>query len=139
MTGQVGRAFVKAGRWARWAADVRVGAFVGLLVPPLERPPRVELVPEVVEALDLLLGAGVVSELGNGLSLGEPTLSLEDGAESGDVLSGGDRNGVGDGVLDLPVNRVELSPSIKAGERLVGCRDGQRAHSVSDRIEGSRE
>lgn len=64
--------------------DALVRALVDLLVVPLERAPRVEVVPEVVEALDLLLGRGVGAERGDGLLLGEATLELKDGAEGGD-------------------------------------------------------
>lgn len=46
----------------------------------LERAPRVEAVPEVVEVLDLLLGGVLVTEPGDGLGLGEAALGLEDGA-----------------------------------------------------------
>lgn len=46
----------------------------------LERAPRVEAVPEVVEGLDLLLGGVLVTEPGDGLGLGEAALGLEDGA-----------------------------------------------------------
>jgi hypothetical protein len=49
-----------------------------ILVEVLEGPPAVEVVPEVVEVLDLLLGALVVAELGHGLVVGETALSLED-------------------------------------------------------------
>jgi hypothetical protein len=50
-----------------------------ILVLVLERPPRVEAVPEVVEVLDLLLGGVLVTEPGDGLGLGEAALGLEDG------------------------------------------------------------
>lgn len=46
----------------------------------LERTPRVKAVPEVVEVLDLLLGGVLVTELWDGLDLGEAALGLEDGA-----------------------------------------------------------
>lgn len=46
----------------------------------LERAPRVEAVPEVVEVLDLLLGGVLVTEPGDGLGLGEAALGLEDRA-----------------------------------------------------------
>jgi len=48
-----------------------------ILIKVLECTPAVEVVPEVVEILDLLLGAVLVTELGNGLLNGETTLSLE--------------------------------------------------------------
>lgn len=49
-----------------------------VLVQVLERPPAVEVVPEVVELLDLLLGGVGVAELRHGLDLGEAALGLED-------------------------------------------------------------
>lgn len=49
-----------------------------VLVEVLERPPAVEVVPEVVEVLNLLLCGVGVAELRHGLDLGETTLSLED-------------------------------------------------------------
>lgn len=51
-----------------------------ILVLVLERAPRVEAVPEVVEGLDLLLGGVLVTEPWDGLGLGEAALGLEDGA-----------------------------------------------------------
>lgn len=49
-----------------------------VLVEVLERPPAVEVVPEVVELLDLLLGGVGIAELRHGLDLGEAALGLED-------------------------------------------------------------
>lgn len=49
-----------------------------VLVEVLESPPAVEVVPEVVELLDLLLGGVGVAELRYRLNLGETALGLED-------------------------------------------------------------
>jgi len=51
-----------------------------ILVEVLESSPRVEVVEEVVKVLDVLAGAVLVTELGDGLDLAEATLGLEDGA-----------------------------------------------------------
>lgn len=51
-----------------------------ILILVLERAPRVEAVPEVVEGLDLLLGGVLVTEPWDGLGLREAALGLEDGA-----------------------------------------------------------
>lgn len=49
-----------------------------VLVQVLERPPAVEVVPEIVEFLNLLLGGIGVTELRHWLDLGESALGLED-------------------------------------------------------------
>lgn len=48
-----------------------------VLVEVLKGPPAVEVVPEVVELLDALLGGVGVAQLGYGLDLGEAALGLE--------------------------------------------------------------
>ena len=50
-----------------------------ILVEVLECTPAVEVVPEVVEVVDLGLGAVLVTELGDGLLHGETALGLVDG------------------------------------------------------------
>lgn len=58
-----------------------VAALVDLLVEVLETPPAVEVVPKVIERLDLLLRIVVGAEHGDGLLLAEAGLALKDGAE----------------------------------------------------------
>jgi hypothetical protein len=101
--------------------DIRVGSLIGLFVVPLERPPTVKVVPSIVEALDFLLGSIVASESRHGLSLGESGLSGKDGSDDIAVLVGGDRLELGNLVLDVPVNRVELTSLLGVGESLGGC------------------
>lgn len=101
-------------------SNSRVGTLVDLLVVPLERSPRVKVVPKVVEPFDLLLAGVGTAKLGDGLDLGEPGLSDKDRAKDFGVLVGGDGLGVGDLVLDVPVDRVELSSSLGVGQGLVG-------------------
>jgi hypothetical protein len=99
-------------------------AIIGnVLVEVLKGPPAVEVVPEVVEVLDLLLGALRVSKLGHGLLGGEAALGLEDLAPQlvevtllGLLL--GRRVDLG-GLVD----RVELPPADGVGEDLVGLLD----------------
>ena len=61
--------------------DSRVGSLVNLLVQPLEAPPAVKVVPEVVESFDLLLGGIVVAKAGDRLGLGEARIEVEDVGE----------------------------------------------------------
>lgn len=99
-------------------------AIVGnVLVEVLKGPPAVEVVPEVVEVLDVLLGALRVSKLGHGLLCGEAALGLEDLAPQlvevallGLLL--GRRVDLGS-----LVDRVELPPADGVGEDLVGLLD----------------
>jgi hypothetical protein len=49
-----------------------------ILIKVLESSPAVEVVPEVVKVLDLLLGGIGASKGGDGVSLGEASLGLED-------------------------------------------------------------
>jgi hypothetical protein len=94
-----------------------------ILVEVLEGPPAVEVVPEVVEVLDLLLGALVVAELGDGLVVGETALGLEDFApQLVEVALLSILLGWG---LDLGglVDRVELPAADGVGKDLVGLLD----------------
>ena len=59
----------------------RVRSLVNLLVQPLKAPPAVEVVPEVVESFDLLLGGIVVAKAGDRLGLGEARIKVEDVGE----------------------------------------------------------
>ena len=49
-----------------------------ILVEVLKGSPRVKVVPEVVEVLDVLASAVLIAELGDGLGLAEAALGLED-------------------------------------------------------------
>ena len=103
-----------------YTTDSRVGTLVDLLVVPLERPPRVKVVEEVVESLDLLFAGVGIAKAGDRLGLGESTLSNEDRTEDLGVLIRGDSLGVGDFVLNVPVDRVELTSTLLVGKCLVG-------------------
>jgi hypothetical protein len=87
---------------------------------PLERTPRVKVVPEVVEALDLLLGSVRSAKLGNGEDVGETALADKDGRVRLAVLVGSNLLGVGNVVGNVPVGRVELAALLGVGEVLVG-------------------
>ena len=56
---------------------VRIASLVNLLIQPLETPPRIKVVPEIVEALDLLLGRIDVSKPRDRLDLGETGVEIE--------------------------------------------------------------
>jgi hypothetical protein len=88
---------------------------------PLKAPPRIKVVPEVVEALDFLLARILTAKAGDGLDLGEAGFARKDGREGGTVLASGDGGGVGDRVFDGFVDRVELASALGVGEGLVGC------------------
>jgi hypothetical protein len=64
--------------------DSRIASLVDLLVPHLERPPAVKVVPEVVELFDIVLFGIVVPEAWYGLGLAESGFSGEYGAVGGD-------------------------------------------------------
>jgi hypothetical protein len=94
-----------------------------ILVKVLESSPRVKVVPEVVEVLDVLAGAVLVAELGDGLGLAEAALGLEDVAPEfvevallGLLLARGlDLGGLVDG--------IELAALDGVAEDLVGALD----------------
>lgn len=94
-----------------------------VLVKVLECTPAVKVVPEVVEGLDFVLSAILVTELGNGLLVGETTLSLEDWSpslvEAGllDLLLGGGLN------LGGLVDGVELTTAGGVQQKLGGDLD----------------
>jgi hypothetical protein len=98
-----------------------VGTLVDLLVVPLERSPRIKVVPEVVEPFDLLLARVRSAEFGHGLNFGESRFADEDRAKDLGVFVG--RHGFRRGhlVFDVPVDRVELPSSLVVGEGLVRC------------------
>lgn len=83
---------------------------------PLERTPRVKVVPEVVEALNLSLASVGSTELGDGLDVGETALANKDGAEYLAVLVGRNSLRVRDSVRDVPVDRVELPAALRVRE-----------------------
>lgn len=94
-----------------------------ILIEVLEGSPAVEVVPEVVEVLDVFAGAVLVTELGDGLGLAETTLGLEDVAPKlvevallGLLLAWG---------LDLGglINGIELATLDGVAEDLVGSLD----------------
>jgi len=70
--------------------DIRIRTLIGLFVVPFERPPTVKVVPSIVESFDFLLGSVISTESRHGLSLGEPSLSSENGGDSLAVFLGGD-------------------------------------------------
>jgi hypothetical protein len=70
--------------------NVRVGTLVGLFVVPFETPPTVKVVPSIVESFDFLLGSVISTESRHRLSLGESSLSSENGGNGVAVLFGGD-------------------------------------------------
>jgi hypothetical protein len=94
-----------------------------ILIEVLEGSPRVKVVEEVVEVLDVLAGAVLITELGDGLGLAETTLGLEDGAPQfvevallGGLLAWGlDLGGLVDG--------IELATLDGVAENLVGSLD----------------
>lgn len=94
-----------------------------ILIEVLKGPPRVEVVPEVVEVLDVLAGAVLIAELGDGLSLAEAALGLEDVApQFVEVALLGLLLGWG---LDLGglVDGIELAALDGVAEDLVGALD----------------
>jgi hypothetical protein len=108
-----------------------------ILVEVLERPPAVEVVPEVVEGLDLLLGALRVSELRHGLLGGEAALGLEDFApELVEVALLGILLGRGVDLSSL-VDGVELPPANGVGQDLVGLLDALEELVVLGATSGS--
>lgn len=98
----------------------RVGTLVDLLVVPLETSPRVEVVEEVIEALDVLFGGVEVTELGNGLDFGETAFTSKEGIGLGTELFGRKFLEVGNFVVDVPVDRVELTSTLGVGKGLMG-------------------
>jgi hypothetical protein len=64
--------------------DSRIAPLVDLLVPHLERPPAVKVVPEIVELFHIVLFGIVVPEAWYGLGLAESGFSGEYGAVGGD-------------------------------------------------------
>ena len=101
-----------------------IASLVHLLVKIFEAPPAVEVVPEVVEALDRLLGVVVRAEHRNGLFLAEACLALEDVPESLEegllgVLRLGDL-GCGRNIIfvESGVDGVELTAPLGVGEDL---------------------
>ena len=98
---------------------VTVLVIVGdVLVQVLEGPPAVEVVPEVVEVLDLLLGRVLAAERRDRVDLGEAGLRLEDVApELVEVALGELLLGRGVDVRGL-VDRVELPAADRVEEDL---------------------
>lgn len=94
-----------------------------ILVEVLERSPRIERVPEVVEGLDLFLCAVFLAESGHGLVLAETSLAVKDLVPQF-VESLALRILLGWG-LDVSglVDRVELTTSDGIGEDLGGLLD----------------
>lgn len=71
---------------------------------PLETSPRVKVVEEVVEALDVLFGGVEVTKLGNGLDFGESTLTSKEGVGLGTELFRRKLLEIGNFVVDVPVD-----------------------------------
>lgn len=89
-----------------------------ILVQVLESPPAVEVVPEVVEVLDLFPGRVLAAERRDGVGLGEASLRLEDVApELVEVALGKLLLGRGVDIRSL-VNRVELAAADRVEEDL---------------------
>lgn len=89
-----------------------VRTLVDFLVEPLKGPPRVKVVPEVVEALNLGLGRLHVSKRRDGLLLGKAALESEDGLEDLNEVLGFYGRGSGNVVVDGLVGRVELPAAL---------------------------
>ena len=100
--------------------DIRIRTLIGLFVVPFERPPTVKVVPSIVESFDFLLGSIVSTESRHGLGLGEPSLSSKDGCDGLAVFLGGDGLEVGNFILNVPIDRVELTSSVGVSQCLVG-------------------
>jgi len=107
--------------YKRDRGDIRIRSLVGLFIVPFERPPTVKVVPSIVESFNFLLGSIVSTESRHRLSLGEPGLSSKDGCDGLAVFLGGDGLEVGNLVLNVPVDGIELTSSLGVGQCLVCC------------------
>ncbi len=94
-----------------------------ILVEVLERAPRVEVVPKVVEAVDIFLGGIVVAKHGHGLLLGEAGFGFEDLAPELIVITLGQLPLGGRVNIGLLIDRVKLSALDGVEEQLGGFLD----------------
>ena len=99
-------------------------AIIGhILVEVFKCTPAVEVIPEVVKVVNLLEGAVVITQLGNGLDLGETTLGLEDTVPQlvevtfGSLLLGGRLN------VSSFIDGVKLTTLDGVRENFVGLLD----------------
>lgn len=99
---------------------LRVTPLVDLLVIPLKAPPRIKVIPEIVEPFDFFLAGIVPTKTRYRLSLRESRLSGENRSEGGAELVSGKGPEIGYGIFDGPVDRVELTSTLGVGEGLVG-------------------
>ena len=113
-----------------------IASLVHLLVKIFEAPPAVEVVPEVVEALDSLLRVVVRAKHWNRLLLAEARLALENVPESlekgllwvprlGDLRRG--RNII---LIERRVNGIELTAPLGVGEDLERLLDALKERIV---------
>jgi hypothetical protein len=108
-----------------------------IFIEVLESSPAVEVVPEVVKVLDLLLGGVGASKGGDGVSLGEASLGLEDLAPRL-VVVGLLKLLLGGGLdFSLLINRVKLAALDGVKEDVGGLLDTLEELIVVDTTLGS--
>lgn len=106
-----------------------VAPFVYFLVKVFETPPAVEVVPEIVESLDFLLGGVEKTQEWNRLYFAEPSLAFEhrsEGLEERVVILAfqlSSRRCVFFERLIMRINRVELPPTLRIRENVHGLLD----------------
>lgn len=99
---------------------MRVGIFVDFFVVLFEIFLRVEVVEEVIEVFDVFFGGVEVIEFGNGLDFGEMVFMSKEGIGLGIEFFGRKFFEVGNFVVDVLVDRVELMLMFGVGKGFMG-------------------
>lgn len=103
--------------------NARISTFRRILVLVLERPPRIHVVPEVVEALDFGPRSFGTTKSRNGLSLRESRFTVEHGGPEIVEVLRGRFAGRGELVGDRGVDGIELTTSVEFREGFHCFRD----------------